>query len=99
KFLTEDMPVVRKKSANTVEAYRYTLNLFLTFLVEKHNKLLSAVTTKDFCQSNVLGFMDWLLDVRGNKTTTVNLRLMHMKRLCRYSLDKNIFIISDLVFI
>lgn len=57
KFLTEDMPVVRKKSANTVEAYRYTLNLFLTFLGEKHNKLLSAVTAKDFCQSNVLGFI------------------------------------------
>ena len=38
KFLTEDMPVIRKKSANTVEAYRYTLNLFLTFLGEKHNK-------------------------------------------------------------
>lgn len=27
KFLTEDMPIVRKKSANTVDAYRYTLNL------------------------------------------------------------------------
>ena len=25
KFLTEDMPVLRKKSPNTVEAYRYTL--------------------------------------------------------------------------
>lgn len=83
KFLTEDMPVVRKKSANTVEAYRYTLNLFLTFLGEKHNKLLSAVTAKDFCQSNVLGFMDWLLDERGNKATTVNLRLRHIKRFCR----------------
>lgn len=78
KFLTEDMPVVRKKSANTVEAYRYTLNLFLTFLGEKHNKLLSAVTAKDFCQGNVLGFMDWLLDERGNKATTVNLRLRHI---------------------
>ena len=93
KFLTEDMPVVRKKSANTVEAYRYTLNLFLTFLGEKHNKLLSAVTTKDFCQSNVLGFMDWLLDERGNKATTVNLRLRHIKRFCRYLMDENILMI------
>ena len=61
KFLTEDMPVVRKKSANTVDAYRYTLNLFLVFLREKHNKLLCSVTAKDFCQRNVLDFMDWLL--------------------------------------
>lgn len=99
KFLTEDMPVVRKKSANTVEAYRYTLNLFLTFLGEKHNKLLSAVTAKDFCQGNVLGFMDWLLDERGNKATTVNLRLRHIKRFCRYLMDENILMISDLAFI
>ena len=54
KFLTEDMPVVRKKSANTVDAYRYTLNLFLVFLREKHNKLLCSVTARDFCQHNVL---------------------------------------------
>lgn len=29
KFLTTDMPIVRKKSVHTIEAYRYTLNLFL----------------------------------------------------------------------
>lgn len=56
KFLTEDMPVVRKKSANTVDAYRYTLNLFLVFLREKHNKLLCSVTAKDFCPTQCLGF-------------------------------------------
>lgn len=99
KFLTEDMPVVRKKSANTVEAYRYTLNLFLAFLGEKQNKLLNSVTAKDFCQSNVLGFMDWLLDERGNKATTVNLRLRHIKRFCRYLMDENILMISDLASI
>lgn len=96
KFLTEDMPVVRKKSANTVDAYRYTLNLFLVFLREKHNKLLCSVTAKDFCQRNVLDFMDWLLEVRGNKASTVNLRLKHIKRFCRFLMDENILMISEL---
>ena len=96
KFLTEDMPVVRKKSVNTVDAYRYTLNLFLAFLREKHNKLLSSVTAKDFCQCNVLDFMDWLLEVRGNKASTVNLRLKHIKRFCRFLMDENILMISEL---
>lgn len=96
KFLTEDMPIVRKKSANTVDAYRYTLNLFLAFLREKHNKLLSAVTSKDFSQSNVLAFMDWLLEVRNNKASTVNLRLKHIKRFCRFLMDENILMISEL---
>ena len=96
KFLTEDMPVVRKKSANTVDAYRYTLNLFLVFLREKHNKLLCSVTARDFCQRNVLNFMDWLLEVRGNKASTVNLRLKHIKRFCRFLMDENILMISEL---
>ena len=96
KFLTEDMPIVRKKSANTVDAYRYTLNLFLTFLREKHNKPLSSVTTKDFCQSNVLNFMYWLVVVRRNKASTVNLRLKHIKRFCRFLMDENILMISEL---
>lgn len=95
-FLTEDMPFVRKKSANTIDAYRYTLNLFLAFLREKHNKSLSSVTTKDFCQSNVLDFIDWLLEVRGNKASTVNLRLKHIKRFCRFLMDENILMISEL---
>lgn len=56
KFLTEDMPVVRKKSANTVDAYRYTLNLFLVFLREKHNKLLCSVTGKRLLPTQCLGF-------------------------------------------
>ncbi|MDO5128273.1 MAG: phage integrase N-terminal SAM-like domain-containing protein, partial [Eubacteriales bacterium] len=90
KFLTEDMPFVRKKSANTIDAYRYTLNLFMSFLQEKHNKLLSSVTVKDFSQSNVLDFMDWLLEVRGNKASTVNLRVKHIKRVCRFLMDENI---------
>lgn len=96
KFLTEDMPFVRKKSANTIDAYRYTLNLFMSFLQEKHNKLLSSVTVKDFSQSNVLDFMDWLLEVRGNKASTVNLRVKHIKRFCRFLMDENILMISEL---
>lgn len=99
KFLTEDMPIVRKKSANTVDAYRYTLNLFLNFLRERHNKPLSSVTAKDFCQCNVIDFMDWLLKVRGNKASTVNLRLKHIKRFCRFLMDENILMISELSLI
>lgn len=58
KFLTEDMPIIRKKSTKTVESYRYTLNIYLTFLCQRYDKTLSAVTIKDFSQSNILNFMD-----------------------------------------
>lgn len=96
KFLTEDMPVLRKKSPNTVEAYRYTLNIYLVFLCEKHSKSLYNITVKDFSQKNILFFLDWLIEERGNKASTANLRLRHIKRFCRFLMDENILMISEL---
>ena len=96
KFLTEDMPVLRKKSPNTVEAYRYTLNIYLVFLCEKHLKSLYNITVKDFSQKNILFFLDWLIEERGNKASTANLRLRHIKRVCRFLMDENILMISEL---
>ena len=89
KFLTEDMPVLRKKSPNTVEAYRYTLNIYLVFLCEKHSKSLYNITVKDFSQKNILFFLDWLIEERGNKASTANLRLRHIKRFCRFLMDES----------
>ena len=96
KFLTEHMPVLRKKSPNTVEAYRYTLNIYLTFLCEKYSISLYDIATKDFNQKNILPFMDWLIAERGNKVSTVNLRLKHIKRFCRFLMDENILMLSEL---
>lgn len=96
KFLMEDMPFVRKKSQNTVEAYRYTLNIFLKFLEKKYTKPLYNVTTNDFNQRNILSFMEWLQKERLNKTSTVNLRLRHIKRFCRFLMEENILMLSEL---
>lgn len=96
KFLTEDMPVLRKKSPNTVEAYRYTLNIYLAFLCKECSKSLYNITVKDFSQKNILCFLDWLIEERGNKASTANLRLRHIKRFCRFLMDENILMISEL---
>lgn len=96
KFLTEDMPVLRKKSPNTVEAYRYTLNIYLTFLCKECSKSLYNITAEDFSQKNILCFLDWLIEERGNKASTANLRLRHIKRFCRFLMDENILMISEL---
>lgn len=74
KFLTEDMPVLRKKSPNTVEAYRYTLNIYLVFLCEKHSKSLYNITVKDFSQKNILFFLDWLIDTLNRENRVIFMR-------------------------
>lgn len=96
RFLTEYMPIIKRESINTVIAYRYTLNLYLVFLQNLLSKGLSGITAADFNQKNILAFMDWLRSYRGNKISTANLRLVHLRRFCRFLMEENILLLSEL---
>lgn len=95
-FLTEHMPVIKKESPNTVEAYRYTLNLYLDFLQEVSAKELSDIISADFTKKNVVAFMNWLITNRGNKSSTANLRLVHLRKFCRFLMEEDILRLSEL---
>lgn len=95
-FLTEHMPIIKKESPNTVAAYRYTLNLYLDFLQEVLGKELSDITSMDFTKKNVLVFMDWLISSRKNKTSTANLRLVHLRKFCRFLMEGDVLRLSEL---
>lgn len=95
-FLTEHMPIIKKESLNTVAAYRYTLNLYLDFLQEVLGKELSDVTSMDFTKKNVLAFMDWLISSRKNKASTANLRLVHLRKFCRFLMEGDVLRLSEL---
>lgn len=86
-FLSDHMLKLRKKSINTVDSYKYTINLFLEFIGEKYGKCLADIELNDFEQSNIMAFTEWLTEKRENKVSTVNLRLTHMRKLCRYLLQ------------
>jgi len=82
------MPQIRSRSDNTVTSYKFTLNLYFSFLQEEKDKPLVDVTTSDFCQKEILLFMDWLRTKRGNEVTTVNQRLSNIGAFCSF-LNKN----------
>lgn len=95
-FLTEHMPIIKKESPNTIEAYRYTLNLYLDFLQEVLAKELRDITSMDFTKKNVLAFMDWLISSRKNKASTANLRLVHLRKFCRFLMEEDVLRLSEL---
>lgn len=95
-FLTEHMPIIKKESPNTVAAYRYTLNLYLDFLREVSAKELSDITSLDFTKKNILAFMDWLISSRKNKASTANLRLVHLRKFCRFLMEEDVLRLSEL---
>jgi len=87
-FITSYLPVVRKRSSHTVTAYRDALNLYFDFLSQSRGIMLQSVTTENFTQESILSFMDWLQEKRGNKASTINQRLSHIRGFCQY-LKKN----------
>jgi len=93
-FLTCYLPRIRRKSANTVDSYRYALNIYLTYIQE--SKKLKDVGTADFCQNDILEFMEWLKSARKNEVTTINQRLSHIKSFCTYLVKNRKMEQSDL---
>lgn len=98
-FFTEYLPVVRRESPNTITAYRYTINIYFEFLEDIHQIKLWEVALADFTQKNLLAFMDWLQTNRKNGISTVNLRLVHMRRFCRFLMEDNILLLAKLATI
>jgi integrase/recombinase XerD len=95
-FLTTYLSSVRKKSGNTIASYRYAINLYLEYIQEKHKKSLKDVTVADFNQVEIVGFLEWLENSRGNVVTTINQRLSHIKTFCGYLVKNGKMDFADL---
>lgn len=88
-FLVEYLPIIRSKSVNTISAYKATINLYLLFLQTSQRIGLSDVEKKDFSQKNIIAFLEWLKDERGNGTATRNQRLVHIRKFCKYLMSSD----------
>lgn len=88
-FLTTYLPVIRKRSENTVNAYRDAIRLYLRWIQEDKKKKLTSVSADDFSQEKVSSFLTWLSKTRGNTATTLNQRLSHIKSFCRYLINNH----------
>ena len=79
-FLTVYLPIIRAKSPNTVNSYRYTLNLFIGFLKDTKNLSLNEITAEYFDRAHVLLFLKWLETTRKNSISTRNQRLISIRQ-------------------
>lgn len=93
-YITVYAPVVRRKSGNTVKAYKDSLNLYFDFLLEL--KPLHDVSRNDFNSEMILAFLEWLSEVRHNESTTVNQRLSHIRSFCSYIMKNDILNFAEL---
>jgi len=95
-FLTVYLPLIRKKSDNTVSSYRTTMNLYLEYIQESKNKQLADIVAADFNQKDIRGFMDWLSCNRKNAVSTINQRLSHIRGFCKYMMKNDFLSFTEL---
>lgn len=75
RFLSIHLPHERNVSPNTTSTYRDAFVLFLNYMREVKGKKAEKVFLEDITRDNVLGFLVWLMEDKGNSISTRNNRL------------------------
>jgi integrase/recombinase XerD len=75
RFLSHYLPVQKGLSVNTIAAYRDALKLLLCYAADTVRKPLDKFTVEDITEKIVLGFLDYVQEVRSCSARTRNARL------------------------
>lgn len=90
RFVSHQLPEIRKASPNTVKAYRDSINGFIDYLESEKHVRREKMTFEDFSRANITDFMDWLLNVKKNAKKTCNLRVTAIHSLLEFAAHENI---------
>lgn len=89
-FLTQYLPSVKNRDPDTIDSYRYSINVFLDYLCRTQGITLMTISTEDFSQGNIISFMGWLREERKNVASTVNHRLSDLRGFCKFLAKKKV---------
>lgn len=87
-FLNQYLPFVKNRDKDTVDSYRYSINIYLEYLSQTKGLTLKTVASADFSQANIVVFLGWLKTERKNVASTVNHRLSDVRSFCRFLAKK-----------
>lgn len=93
-YLHTYMPTIRGLSAKTVEAYRISLECFLTFLTDHEHIDRANVTFDHFDRARLKAWMSWLADDKHYATRTVLLRLSAIKAFLAYAAAEDVTLVA-----
>lgn len=73
-FFIDHLPVQKGLRQNSIRSYRDTIRLFLCFVSEQRGSSITALAAEDLCFKQVLAFLKYLEQQRGNCVRTRNQR-------------------------
>lgn len=85
RFVSHQLPEIRKASPNTVKAYRDSINGFIDYLESEKHVRREAMTFEDFSRANITDFMDWMLNLKKYAEKTCNLRITALHSLLEFA--------------
>lgn len=93
-FLYAYMPKTRGLSPATIQAYRLSLECFLTFLEDHKHLHRSQVTFDHFDREHLKGWLTWMNTERGYTARTITLRLAAVKAFLSYAAAEDLTLIA-----
>jgi site-specific recombinase XerD len=92
-FLHEYMPKVRNLSEKSVEAYKQSLNCYLSFLKEALGIERPDAAFESFARSNLKLFLAWMREKKNYSSKTCNLRITAIKSFLKYCSEEDIALV------
>lgn len=89
-FLNNELSCIRKKSSNTVEAYRLSLNGYIDFLESEKSIKRKDICYQDFNKNNLKDYLIFMKDSRKLSEKTCNLRMTAIRTLLAYAAEESI---------
>lgn len=84
KYFIDYLPNICGSTPQTIDSYRYSFILFLTYMQDEHNISADKVNISDLTWKNVLNYLDWLQRKRSNGISTRNQRQAALNSFVRF---------------
>jgi hypothetical protein len=93
-YLHSYLPTAARRSPNTIEAYRISLECFLTYLDQQHHVGRAHVSFDHFDRPHLKGWLSWMSDQQHYAPRTIGLRLSAVKAFLTYSSAEDVTLVA-----
>jgi integrase/recombinase XerD len=93
-YLHTYLPTVARRSPNTIEAYRISLECFLHYLADHQHVERAHVSFDHFDRQHLKGWLAWMSDRRHYAPRTIALRLTTVKAFLAYCSGEDITLVA-----
>ena len=93
-YLHTYLPMVARRSPNTVEAHRISLECFLHYLADHEHVDRAHVSFDHFDRQHLKGWLAWMVDQQHYAPRTIGLRLIAVKAFLTYSCAEDVTLVA-----